>query len=669
MLFRQKMVKSVLWALVGVLIIVTVARFKSGLGSMTNLNDASPWGLWIAFDVMAGVALAAGGFVLAATVHIFHLERYHRFVRPAILTALLGYLAVAFGLVYDLGLPWHFWALLVHPQPHSVLFEVGMCVLLYLTVLFLEFSPVILEHPKLNKPLLVKLRKVITRFTIPLVIAGIVLSTLHQSSLGSLFLITPYRLHPLWYSPIIWILFFVSATGLGLLTVILESYFSGWVYGHRLRMDLLSGLGKAAAVVLGIYGVVRLVEITVRGELGAIFDGSFEGGIFLLEIAMSSVIPVLLLSQRKIREHPRALGWTALVGVFGIIGYRFNVCLVAFMRPEGFSYFPSWMELAVTAGIVAAGTLVFLWAVENLKVFPEEHDESEEVRRDKPSFAPQGFSMFLPESLAAPRRYSMAALAGAAIAVVFLPGDALFGPEPLAVPAQESRSIEGIVRPRTHGFGHEIFLPGPDTVASPLDRRTMLTVLDGNRDGRPVLFNHDHHQSELGEESSCALCHHQNIPFQENSQCVSCHQDMYSPTDIFDHFRHVDHFDGNAGCVQCHEDDSLPKTRETATVCLDCHEGMIAAGSRVALPEQGMTGLAVGYMEAMHGLCIGCHEEKTLSDPEKYPVEFAECQSCHRDEGGTSLHRRAPYLTRESRNGAPERAARIPSDEPSSDGR
>jgi Ni/Fe-hydrogenase subunit HybB-like protein len=671
MIARQRLVKSILWALVGILVIVTVARFKSGLGSMTNLNDSSPWGLWIAFDVMAGVALAAGGFVLAATVHIFHLEKYERFVRPAILTALLGYAAVAVGLLYDLGLPWHIWHPMIYPQAHSVLFEVAMCVMLYLTVLFLEFSPVILEHPKLNFPILVKARKIILRFTIPLVIAGIVLSTLHQSSLGSLFLITPYRLHELWYSPIIWILFFISAIGLGLLTVILESYFSGWLYGHRLRMDLLSGLARAAAVVLGLYGILRLTEITIRGELGSVFDGSMEAWVFILEMLLSAAIPAFLLSRRKIRENPKALGWTALAGVMGVIGFRFNVCLVAFKRPEDVSYFPSWMELAVTVGIVAGGTLIFLWFIENLRVFPEEHgpEEHEEAEEgtaalDKPSFAPQSFSIFLPESLAAPRRYSMAALIGAALAVVFLPTDALFGPEPVATPVQESRSVEGIVRERQGTFGHEMFLSGPDVVASPLDTRKVLTVIDGNRDGRLVLFNHKGHEANLGEDDSCILCHHQNVPFQENSQCFSCHQDMYSPTDIFDHFRHVDHFDGNDGCESCHVDSSLAKTRETAKACLDCHEDMVREGSRVALPEEGMTGMAVGYMDAMHELCIKCHEEKVAEEPEKYPVEFAECLNCHRDEDGSSLRQLSPYLTRDSADGKSERSARVSAEHP-----
>ena len=188
--------KTVLWTFAGALAALTFARFWHGLGATTNLSDATPWGLWIALDVMAGVALAAGGFVLAGTVYIFGLEKYRPLVRPAILTAFLGYVAVAVGLIYDLGLPWHIWHPMVYWQHHSVLFEVAMCVMTYLAVLALEFSPVVLEHPSFERPVFRVMLRLLKMFTIPLVIAGIILSTLHQSSLGSLFLIVPHRLHP-----------------------------------------------------------------------------------------------------------------------------------------------------------------------------------------------------------------------------------------------------------------------------------------------------------------------------------------------------------------------------------------------------------------------------------------------------------------------------------------
>ena len=646
---RQQRVKTTLWLIVGCLAVVSVARFKHGLGTTTALSDASPWGLWIAFDVMAGVALAAGGFVIAAAVHVLHLDRFQRFVRPAILTALLGYAAVAVGLLYDLGLPWHIWHPLVHPQVHSVLFEVAMCVMLYLTVLFLEFSPVVLEHPLLQRPLPRTIHRLLTRFTIPLVIAGIVLSTLHQSSLGSLFLIAPYRLHPLWYSPIIWVLFFGSAVGLGLTTVITESFFSAWFFGHRLRMDLLAGLGRAASFVLFAYVGVRLADLVARGKIGAAFDGSMEGFLFISEVLVSALVPAVILSVPRIRESRRGLGIAALLTVVGMIGYRFNVCLVAFTRPEGMSYFPSWMELVVTLGIVAGAILVFLFFVEHLRVYPEEESrEAQDVigrREPSSSFLPQTRTLLLPESIEAPRRYSLAVLVGASLAVAALPSDALFGPSPERTPVARARVVEGALLERVESLGHEmsvISLRGQGAMARGA-RATSLMVIDGNRDGRQVLFPHDNHIVELGGDGSCGLCHHQSLPFQSPSACYLCHGDMYIPTDIFDHGSHVRSFDGNRGCARCHANASVPRTRATSTPCLECHVDMLVDGSRIDVPQEGVRGVASGYMQAMHGLCLDCHQEKSATDPQGFPDEFGECLGCHRDAVDSAVQSLAPY--------------------------
>src|SRR3990172_9180676 len=408
---RLRTVKTVLWAIMGVLAVVTVARFIRGLGAVTNLSDAAPWGIWIAFDVMAGVALAAGGFTLAAAVYIFRLERYRSFTRPAILTAFLGYIAVAVGLLYDLGLPWHIWHPIVYPQPHSVLFEVAMCVMLYLTVLGLEFSPVVLEHPWFDRrPLFHAAHRILKRATIPLVIAGIMLSTLHQSSLGSLFLITPFRLHPLWYSPAIWVLFLVSAVGVGLLMVTLESYVSAWLFGHELPRERLPSLGRAAAVALLVYAALRLGDLAWRGRLGLAIEPSGAAGLFWLEMALSAIVPGILLALPAVRQSVRGLGLTALVGVLGIIGYRFDVAIVAFSRPGGASYFPTWMEVAVSTGIVAGALLVFIFFVEHLKVYGDAHQAAEPVVRPDPI---RSWSL-LPPSLAFPRNATLAFVTGAA---------------------------------------------------------------------------------------------------------------------------------------------------------------------------------------------------------------------------------------------------------------
>ncbi len=368
---RLTALKTVLWTLVGVLAAVTVVRFTHGLGAVTNLSDAAPWGLWIGFDVMSGVALAAGGFVLAATVYIFGLERYRPFVRPAVLTAMLGYAAVAVGLLYDLGLPWRIWHPLLHWQHHSVLFEVAMCVMLYLTVLVLEFAPTVLEHPLFSGRVFRALLSGLKKATIPLVITGIVLSTLHQSSLGSLFLITPYRLHPLWYSPIIYVLFFTSAVGLGLMMVVLESLLSSWFLGHRAHQRELGGLGVAASVVLWVYVALRVGDLALRGVLPSALDGSRQANLFLFEIVVSAVLPATLLLFRRVRATRALVGVCAAATVGGMVLYRLDVSILSFARPEGFGYFPSWEEFAVSLGIVSAFALIFIFFVERLRVYDD----------------------------------------------------------------------------------------------------------------------------------------------------------------------------------------------------------------------------------------------------------------------------------------------------------
>ena len=657
---RRGTVKAILWAIMGILAVVTVARFASGLGATTGLSDVTPWGFWIAFDVMAGVALAAGGFTLAATVYIFRIERYRSFIRPAILTALLGYAAVAIGLAYDLGLPWRIWHPIIYPQPYSVLFEVAVCVMLYLGVLCLEFSPVILEHPLFDRPAFRALHRLLKQGTIVLVIAGIVLSTLHQSSLGSLFLIAPQRVHPLWYSPIIWILFFVSAVGLGLMMVALESLVSAWLFGHKVRMDLLGGLGKAASAVLFLYAALRIGDLAWRGELGAAVDGSFLGSLFMFELALTAVIPAAMLAVPRVRASRRGVGTAAVLTVFGAVGYRFNVCIVAFKRPEVMSYFPTLVELGVSLGIVAGAALLFIFFVEKLRVYDEDHWETPALR--VPSFDPYATRLLLPDSLAAPGRYSLAFVLAAAVTIAVLPEDAMWGPQPERTPVAASRVVEGLIQTRPDAQGHDLAIVQAGYPFLVEAKPVELMVIDGNRDGRLVLFPHDRHVAELegpapelkeygaepGDKRLCGICHHQSLPYSRNSACGECHRDMYIETDIFGHASHVAKLDGNKGCVRCHADSHRIKSRDTAKTCLDCHEEMVAVESRIQPPEKGMTGYAVGYVDALHGLCIGCHEEKAEKEAATYGDDFSTCTNCHRDTDDSQLRRMAPYVPKET---------------------
>ncbi|MCA1998096.1 MAG: Ni/Fe-hydrogenase cytochrome b subunit, partial [Armatimonadetes bacterium] len=357
--------KLILWMIVGAWAVVTGARMINGIGASSGLSDATPWGFWIAM-VESGVAFAAGGFVIAAVVYIFGIERYHDFARRAILVALLGYLTAATGLFFELGLPWNVWHPLFYWQHHSVLFEVAMCVMCYLTVLALEFSPALLEHPVFGHPAFQLLMRVIKKLTIPLVIAGIMLSTLHQSSLGSLFLIQPYRVHPLWYSPILPVLFYVSAIGLGLMVVTLESLLSGWLFRRPIQVDKLAGLGRIASVVLTLYLLLRLGDLWRRDKLFAHLDGSFESALFMVELLFSAALPAALLAFRRVRHSIPGLATCATLTFLGVVGYRFNICYVAFMRPPEMRYYPTWTEIMVTAGVVAGAILLFLFFNENL---------------------------------------------------------------------------------------------------------------------------------------------------------------------------------------------------------------------------------------------------------------------------------------------------------------
>ncbi|MGA8580888.1 MAG: NrfD/PsrC family molybdoenzyme membrane anchor subunit, partial [Bryobacteraceae bacterium] len=279
----------------------TYLRIFYGLGGSTNLSDKFPWGLWIGFDVMGGVGLASGGFTLVAMVHIFNIKQYRPVLRPAILTAFLGYLLVTVGLLYDVGRPDRMWHPLVMWNPHSVMFEVAWCVTLYTSVLFLEFLPMVFERFGLHKPM-----EWIHRISVPMMILGVLLSTLHQSSLGSLFLIVPEKLYPLWYTPILPLLFFISAIGVGLAMTIFESWHSSRAFGRALEVPLLASIARVLAVTMSVYLWIRFLDLVQRGELGLLLRNRTETWLFALEIALA-LVPTLLLYQSRIRRNPAAL--------------------------------------------------------------------------------------------------------------------------------------------------------------------------------------------------------------------------------------------------------------------------------------------------------------------------------------------------------------------------
>lgn len=361
--------RGIFYIIVATGLVLTWIRFSQGLGSVTNLSDTYPWGLWVGFDVLCGVGLAAGGFTIAAVVHIFNLRRFEPILRPTILTAFLGYILVVVGLLIDLGRPWNLWHPLIMWNPRSVLFEVAWCVMLYTTVLALEFSEVVFHRFGWKRAL--RMQRL---FLIPLVVLGVILSTLHQSSLGALYLIVPKKLHAIWYTPNLPWIFYISSICVGLAMVIVESQLSARAFRRRLEMPLLLEIGRILVAALAAYGVFRVFDLWNRGALRAAFDLSYESRMFQLEFLLGLVLPFVLLAVPRVRMNPKGLYLASLFVVLGFIANRLNVTITGFEAAQGGRYVPAWSELMITLMIVAIGIAAFGLAVRYLKVFPEEEE-------------------------------------------------------------------------------------------------------------------------------------------------------------------------------------------------------------------------------------------------------------------------------------------------------
>ncbi len=360
---------SIIMAIIGIFSLII--RFSQGLGASTHLSDAVPWGLWIGFDFI-GVGLAAAGFTIAATAHIFNNHKYESIARPAILTAYIGYMMVVALLVIDLGKPQNFWHPLVMWNVHSVMFEITWCVICYSTVLTIEFAPVILEKFKLNK-----LLKIIKKITIPVVIFGVLFSTLHQSSFGSLYLIAPAKVYPLWYSSFLPVHFFISCIAAGLSMIILEAYLSARAFNQGLNIRILSGLGKGVLVVIIIELIFKFSDLLLTGKLPLMFAQANETYIFWLEIILGSIIPILILTHPKYKVNRTGLYFASIFTISGFILNRMNVCVTSLVRSSGQVYRPSFEEIGITLFLLLAALIAFKLVVENFHVFTHE-DSSEE---------------------------------------------------------------------------------------------------------------------------------------------------------------------------------------------------------------------------------------------------------------------------------------------------
>jgi len=371
--------------------LAVIARFTGGIGYVTNLTNARPWGIWVGIDVATGVALAAGGFTTAALAHIFGRHYYEPVTRPALLTAVLGYTFVVIGLLVDIGRSWAIWKPMFYWNFNSVLFEVAMCVMIYLTVLYIEFVPIVAEQfkgrinlpgilSKLNNPVDRTLQvadRVLGKVMWIFIILGVVLSCMHQSSLGSLMLVAPTKLHPLWYTPILPLLFLTSAIAAGYPMVVFETTLATASFKLNSEMHILAPLTRITIYLLGIYLLLKFGDMVVRGTWVYLLDGTYQTNAFIVEVLFGVMLPWAMLLNKTVRHSSKGLFTAAALIVGGVVMNRINVFIVGYRSPLSENgYFPAPSEILVTLGLIAALMFIYRVVVTYLPVLQESKEVS-----------------------------------------------------------------------------------------------------------------------------------------------------------------------------------------------------------------------------------------------------------------------------------------------------
>ena len=376
------------WLLIVIMaigLVFGVYRFFFGLAASTNLSQQYPWGIWIVADV-SFIALAAGGFTTAAIAHIFHRHRYHALARPALVTALLGYTFACVALAADLGRYYNIW----HPilpgmwQGNSALFEVGMCVMCYIMVLYAEFIPVVCQrfmddkrYPNLGRWCTV-VNRTASRVMAVLIVLGVGISCLHQSSLGHVMVLAPSKLHPLWWSPILALLFLLSAITAGFPTVIFACLYSSWALKLRPPMRTVGGLAAYVPFLLMIYLGFKIGDMLMRRSYVHLSEGGVEVTMFSVEMIFGLIVPLIMFLSSRVRRSPRWLATACLLVMVGVIVNRANVYWIGYHPAFATTrYFPSLAEWGLTIGAVAA--ILFIWRLMAIclpVVTPAGHDEA-----------------------------------------------------------------------------------------------------------------------------------------------------------------------------------------------------------------------------------------------------------------------------------------------------
>ena len=619
-------IKDVLWTIALAGLVGAVLRMALGLGRTTNLVDAAPWGLWKVLNMVAGVALSTSGFTIGFLAIVLRWEKLKPLVKPAIVVAFLGYGSSCLALMFDIGLPWRFWHPFVMWNVHSFLFEVFWCVILYFTVTTLEVAPTVLDRFGGEKA-----AKALHKISFGIVVFGISLSSLHHSSLGSLFLVTPERLHGLWYSPRLPLFFIISAMGAGLMFLVLlrilhARYYdpvavwgsaAGKVFPMPAKgsstqpadgrdLPMLRTVAGIGATVLGLYLVLKLVDLSLTGGWSLLTAGTWESWIWAVELFLAAGLPVVLVALPSTRRSVFGLGLAGASAAAGLMLNRLDVGIFGYWHDSGVPYVPSLLEWAVGLGVMAAAGLAFMAFVENMPIFQGQPGRKDDTFRPSFDDASRVWKGVLANG---PQRAGLIALWVIPLSWMLLHPTYSEQRDALALAGVDLAPAQALDADRTH------------------------LSLDGDRRGQSVDFAHAEHQKRMEGAGDCGVCHHVSLPGDRATPCSRCHKDMLLETPLMNHDIHMaavavrEGLDGpvpaNGSCGFCHPE-GRPKLAGDTKSCLECHrEDMFPDRPPEGTPDLAM---ATSYQDAMHGVCVGCHQKE--AEAAERPG-LGECHTCH----------------------------------------
>jgi predicted CXXCH cytochrome family protein len=421
-----------------------------------------------------------------------------------------------------------------------------------------------------------------------------------------LFLAMPYKLHPLWYTPILPIIFFASAICLGLMMVMVESMTTSYLYNKEYESSILDRLRKTGLIMLAIYGVLRFADIFFRGAGELLFENNWITMLFWAEVFFTLVIPFMVFLLPAAKKNINWVYFGAFSGVFGIVMNRLNVGGITHVNnlgQIGEFYLPSLAEIAISAGVVSGALLVFFYFIENFNVWEEKPVDPQDDPKNKPDFG-SNRTYFGPAKAANRTRYSFLFIAAFALAFASFSSDTIYG-------------------------------DGYDVIETTKARGKDTLNIDGNRDGFLVQFPHEMHKAKGFQ---CASCHHMNKPGDEATGCYECHSGMYTKGDGFQHDWHASSKGANVTCFQCH-DQSVSKGKgfvknidNAKELCGECHDDIFANSKFIDKSSNFKT---ASYSDAMHGLCIDCHETQLKNDAmlKASKPQLAQCFNCHKTDG------------------------------------